>query len=99
MRRGQQDHEPPLLAKLGDRWRHPDDVDGRFEVEWACHTCPDPTPIEHERMRGCSRTWFGWIPVNSMRRAKRSLGCFLALCEGCSAKAARLFRERAKKKL
>lgn len=100
MRDGRQDEHPPLLASLGDRWRSPDDADGRFEVEWACHTCADPTPIDRERIRGCGRPWFGWIPVNSMRRAKRGdLGYFLALCDGCSKKAARLFRERARKKL
>lgn len=88
------------MAQIGERWRHPDDADGRFEVEYAAHTCEDPTPIERERIRSCQRSWFGWIPVNSIRRAKRgALGYFLGLCPECSKKAARLLRERARKKL
>ena len=100
MRDGQQDHAPPILAKLGDRWRHPDDHEGSFEVEWAAHQCGDPTAIEHERLRCCGCIWFGWIAVRSIRRAKQGApGHILAPCADCSSKAARLFKQRARKKL
>ena len=99
--RSPDEHAPPTDAKLGDRWCHPDDVEGTFAVQWTTYTCDDPTPIKAQRVVGCGRTWFGWAPVRNFYQHKRGpLGYILGLCPECiERKTPSILRRRARKKL